>query len=205
MENRNSGNKHSIRFLFLFLFFPFSQCHGKDTAYPGFQSGTYWGGGARIALHGDLVTGAVDIVTGGGSGVCQFAFAGKLTGDSGKFASRNYVDGGLEPGFLSAITDSSFRIRFESGPPCSHIYNLPDTASLLVKLVKPDSFIQVRIVLSEKAFFFSGPDSSNKRKAYLVKENEALVYNKNGDWLKVIFGKTTGWIRERDMYPLGLK
>jgi hypothetical protein len=72
-----------------------------------------------------------------------------------------------------------------------------------ISLNTPSKIKQIRIVKSEKAFFYSSSDLKTKKKAYLVKGNQAYVYELQQGWLKVTYGKISGWMHEDDMFLIG--
>ncbi len=70
-------------------------------------------------------------------------------------------------------------------------------------LVKKESWIDIKIVKSNKVFFCDNPDETNKSKAYVLKGDCLKVLEYSDNWLKVVYeGKknTIGWIKSQDCY-----
>lgn len=193
MEKANSGNmmlKHVLGFLV------FSWCSVSAQYETRVVPGLYWEGAVKIGVNGDRITGMFDVVVAGGNQVCQFYFQGRRKKDKIQLNIRNFVDTGVESGNLVVVDDSTVGIYDEGGPVCSHIP--PETRGERIALFKREPFLEIRVVKSEKAFFYSEKRNSAKRKAYLVKYDVADVTEISGEWRKVTFGKTTGWMKASD-------
>ena len=70
------------------------------------------------------------------------------------------------------------------------------------KLNKAQKWIQIRGVISEKAYFHKKPMDNQRSKAYLIKGDPAYIEQIQGDWAFCIFyGKkiTKGWIKLSDL------
>lgn len=70
-------------------------------------------------------------------------------------------------------------------------------------------WVQIRIVKSKKAALYSTPDSSSRKKGYLVNEDIVRVSSINGNWLNIEYYDLTNrnnvksyWVREEDLYGI---
>jgi hypothetical protein len=166
------------------------------------QSGNYWQESARIAIDENHITGSVDTKIGeNGQYVCQFFFDGKIKGKTFSIACHNFIDTGLILGSVTIVNDTSFFLKTRENPGGSNMIANIEDKGMTFSLTEAKKWLQIRIVTAEKAFFYTAPILSSKRKAYLIKGNEVIVLEKKEEWLKVTYGKTTGWLQENDMFP----
>jgi hypothetical protein len=167
------------------------------------QSGVYRGETATIGYDGTYMTGCIDEQVGeDGRFVCHFSFSGKVSGETFPVVCRNSVDTNATKGNISIVDSARLFLKTEENPGCSNMIASFEGRGDTLSLDGYRKILQVRIVQNDKAFFYSTPDYAGKRKAYLVKGDEAIVDEIANGWLKVTYGKTTGWINERDMVPL---
>lgn len=167
------------------------------------KSGLYVSGSAKVGIDSNRMTVSVDETDGeNGRFTCRFYFDGIITKPAFAVYCRNDLDTGIVEGKVEIHNDTSFFLKTKSNPGCSDMIANIENDGLLFKLEAAKPCLQIRLVKEEKAFFYTEPQIATKRKAYLVKNNEALVSEKKPNWLKVTFGKTTGWMQESDMYPL---
>ncbi len=202
----NLGNSFSQIYFWLLFAASFTCCGAADVQIKIPPSGVYWDGAAKIGNDGKTLTGLIDTFIGDSSGgVCQFYFDGKIAGKKFEVNCGNFVDTGTVVGTVTILNDSTIFLKTKEGPGCSERVAdfVQDGATFILKNKLP--LIQIRSIKSEKAFFYSKPDSSTKRKAYLVHGNEAQVTESQDGWLKVTFKKTSGWMREKDMIQLHSK
>lgn len=151
----------------------------------------------KIGLNADRITGMIDVVAAGGNQVCRCYFQGSGKKDTIQISLMSFVDTGVEYGKLVVVDDSTVGIYDEDGPACSHIS--PEIGGERIPLFKRESFLEIRLVRSEKAYFYSEKRHSTKRKVYLVKNDAAAVTGISGEWRRVKFGKTTGWMKASDL------
>jgi hypothetical protein len=200
-KNGGKSNGACIQWLpFALLLF---QSYVWSDSTPKLQSGTYWNDAAIIGVDGDRLTGSIDATVGeNGSYVCQFFFDGKMIGRQFSIVCSNFIDPGHVEGSITVINSKTIILNTRENPGCSNMIASFEEDGDTLKLNKGSPVLQVRIVKAEKAFFYTTADSSTKKKAYLVAGDVALVYEKLDVWLKVIYGKTSGWMRAADMKPL---
>ena len=176
---------------------------GSDDSLPTVRSGLYWQGAARIGVYNGQISGSIDASVGAkGESVCQFYFDGKIAEKSFGIVCHNFSDTEAISGTLCIVNDSILLLKTEENPGCSEMIADITGKGLSLTFYENKPFLQVRIVKAKKAFFHTTPKSEDTKKSYLIRGNEANVFEIKDRWLKVVYGKTTGWMREEDMYPL---
>jgi hypothetical protein len=174
-----------------------------EKSLPTIHPGIYWQGTARIGYDNGRISGTIDATIGAnGESVCQFYFDGKVTGKSFDIVCHNFIDTEAISGTLTVQNDSTLLIKTVENPGCSEMIADVAGKGLSLAFYEKKSLLQVRIVKAEKAFFHATPKIADKKKSYLIRGNEAQVFEINDGWLKVVSGKTTGWMWEEDMCPL---
>ena len=77
-----------------------------------------------------------------------------------------------------------------------------DQVLVELNVANAGAWISVYVIGAQKARFYSRPDSSSARKAYLVKGDIIYVYDERPDWYYIKYDegktKTEGWIRKSD-------
>jgi hypothetical protein len=144
--------------------------------------------------------------TGEGKFCCAFLFEGILSSakdNSCKIISFLPNIGDTIKGTMKFIDKNSFSIKLDDDQPgCWNVQSFKDDL-VQFSLFQECKWIDIKIIKEPKAYFYSEPDNSKKKKAYLIKGDCIKVLEKNSSWLKVEFSakKTTiGWIRLEDCY-----
>ncbi len=71
------------------------------------------------------------------------------------------------------------------------------------EMTKQKNWKEIRIVKTEKTYFYKESKISTKRKAYITDLDAVGVIKEKGEWLLVDFNGsklTTGWIKKSDLY-----
>lgn len=165
------------------------------------QSGSYWHNGATIAFDGKYLTGIIDNNLNERFS-CQFFFSGKVNGNSFTIICRNFEDTGTVSGTITVLDSTRLFLKTRGNPACSDMIASFEERGDTLSVDSLRDIRQIRIIRKEKAFFYASPDSSTRKKAYLVKGDQATVIQVKNSWFKVTYGKTTGWMQEKDLYPI---
>ena len=192
--------------IFWFVLFFLFNSYSKENMLTSdsISSGIYWNEGATIAFDGHQLTGYIDNQAGeNGRFTCQFYFSGQVIGRAFDVVCRNFIDTNIVSGKVTIITPTKFFLKTFNNPGCSDMIASFEEKGDTISLNTPSKIKQIRIVKSEKAFFYSSSDLKTKKKAYLVKGNQAYVYELQQGWLKVTYGKISGWMHEDDMFLIG--
>jgi hypothetical protein len=132
---------------------------------------------------------------------CSFFVSGKATSDEINIATWNKE---VFPGTLRAEKEG-LKLKIAKGrehPGCGLVL-LPQIAEgLLLDQVYNSKWVGLRVISSQRAYFYSGPDSSKKLRSFIVKGDVVGVLSENNEWLQVeyIGGKKTtkGWIHANE-------
>ena len=66
----------------------------------------------------------------------------------------------------------------------------------------------IRVVSSERAYFYNSPDERERGKSYIIEGDVLRVFEVEGDWVRGEYygsqGITTGWIKEADLYEINI-
>lgn len=160
--------------------------------------------------------------TGNGTNECKMYFSGKVNNSSIEVSISDADKGSFAVGarvfkgyiILKNEGGKSFAILYpgEKSWSCEWMYDgLPSylppknfslREGLKFGFVRDDDFIAVGVVKANRANFYSAPDESTIRRAFLVAGDFIYVFAEKPDWYYVKFqGKkkeTVGWIKKSD-------
>lgn len=107
-------------------------------------------------------------------------------------------------------TSKSFFIKLEQEPPGSMAcYGIDKENGDEATFVRAKNWKGIKMISSRKAFFYSEPNDSAKRKAYVTLYDVVGILDSVKGWVKVEFDNvqsekpqsTIGWIKESDIFP----
>lgn len=105
-------------------------------------------------------------------------------------------------GQLEIINNETIKIKlpYEHGG-CWNVQHFADEP-VSFDIEKKTEWIQIKYVVKNKAYFYSGKSENKKQKTYLVKNDFVCIDKTEGDWTHCTFyGKriTKGWIKTADL------
>jgi hypothetical protein len=173
-------------------------------------SGDYDGFLIGVDRNGTL-TGYFESSTGNGQFSCIFFVSGKIghsvdsvdTWFPGERDPKEVIHGVLEQ--MSSNGKPAIRLKLdEEHGGCWNVQHFASDQSTFV-LTEQGSWTSIRIVASQKAFFYDEPSNSSPRKAYAVKGNALRVFDTREGWVSAEYvspenRRTRGWIREQDLF-----
>jgi hypothetical protein len=142
---------------------------------------------------------------------CVFYLTGRIK-ENGEFDILSWYPGDKEPPIKgkARLTNKDAKptlsIKMESEPSgCGQCYPGGLTEWSDFTQISSGDWKAIRIVSSEKAFFYKKPDSKTKQKAYLVKFNSLMVDDKKDEFVKAKYKNehgtiTSGWIKLDDLF-----
>lgn len=168
-------------------------------------------------LYGDLILfrnndnhtidGYFKSSTSDGRFTCLFEFKGTYKNLSDKLINVTALwpdDEMTREGLLICISNNSFVLKFNESLPgsmaCSGVDS--ETGSEF-ELQKNKEWLGIKIVKSERAYFFKEPIDETKCKAYITKYDAVGIIERKNDWLLVEYyglKLTLGWIKLTDFY-----
>ncbi|NPV02007.1 MAG: hypothetical protein HPY53_11565 [Brevinematales bacterium] len=134
--------------------------------------------------------------------VCEFYFTGKQNGSQYDISVID-IDGSIiTEGELTPMKNAvKLRLNDDPGACWNVIGGLTDEGAELSPC-EPAKWIEIRMVVSQKAYFHSEPDSAKKLKSYVIKGDALRVYEKKNGWVLAEFEGAKivkGWIKESDL------
>ena len=212
---KNIKNRR-VNLKILALWFSFLACSLLSAKSTKAQSGIYGRGRLLIAVNPEekTLTGFFEDHTGWDENTdrprfsCIFYFAGKLN-DGDTIVITSWASPTMEEKIEGALTFSQdkgqpgvkIKLENEHGG-CSNVQHFTDE-DVVLHLDSVLDWKEIRLVKSEKAFFYDHPDLQDRRNAYVVKGDVLKIYEIKNGWVKAAFGQkeiTIGWIKEEDTY-----
>jgi hypothetical protein len=200
-------------FLFLILFGGFVRAEPGETE----QSGNYQELMLAIDPKSGTLTGYYENGTGwdpeiqGPRFSCIFYVYGKKVGDQYKIQTwfpgeknPEVITGELR--FLPREKGTEFptlllRLDQEHGGCWNVNPDLAKPEGSQLSLQNAAPWIEVRVVQANRAHFFQKPDIA-PTKAYVVRGDGLGILEKKPGWVRAVYrGKTTGWVKETDIFP----
>jgi len=171
------------------------------------QSGSYDDGLLSIAVDDDLVTGFYENYTGWDEELqaprfsCQVFLVGRIEGSKVEIVSS------YSKGMLELLEEDRIRISLEEEPGgCWNVEPRFDEEGVILELTEGKDWKFIRIVSSERAYFYNSPDEEERGKSYIIEGDILKVLEVEGDWVRGEYlgsqGSTTGWIKESDLYEI---
>ena len=137
---------------------------------------------------------------------CAFTFKGKA------HAGKANIIVGEENAFSGEIQakTESIKLKIIKGrelPGCGLVLTPEITDGLSYDLTNKTSWNELRIITSEKSYFYSASKADKKLKSYLVKGDVVGVVTKEGDWLQIDYYSGNGkmrrhWINSKETASL---
>ncbi len=160
------------------------------------SSGLYRGG-LRLAIDGNVVSGYYEETSGWNEDVgapqfsCEYSFTGTYIGSDTiplTLSSDKETTGSLEILSPADIRVSLSRSPCNNEEPVTEVWEIADAYPL----------IAIKNVIASRADFYSNPDESARRKAYLVRGDRAEIMEMDGEWYRVryhgVAATTEGWM-----------
>ncbi len=215
--------------LFLYLLFLTSYSQAQETPTP-FYSGIYSGKNDAQTLHlgvnedehtvsGEFrLTGPFDEVTKKLLWQCEFYFYGKLQADGSGTIIANEVglDGKISSNSVTgkilpvSTGEDAVVVKLDSiFAGCKNATAIVNNEPLERAMPRQNYWLEKRVVLANRSYFYNSAGSKNPRKAYVSCGDVVTVIDEN----KVIdrvyvqyFGKkseTIGWLKRKDLLGVG--
>jgi len=108
---------------------------------------------------------------------------------------------------LELLEEDRIRISLEEEPGgCWNVEPRFDEEGVILELTEGKDWKFIRIVSSERAYFYNSPDEKERGKSYIIEGDILKVLEVEGDWVRGEYlgsqGTTTGWIKESDLYEI---
>ena len=172
------------------------------------QPGSYDDGLLSIAVDDDVVTGFYENYTGWDEKLqvprfsCLVFFVGRIEGSKVEIVTSSTT------GTIELLEGDEIKIGLEEEPGgCWNVEPDFDEEGVTFELTEKREWKFIRIVSSERAYFYNSPDEREQGKSYIIEGDILRVFEVEGDWVKGEYygsqGITTGWIRESDLYEIG--
>jgi hypothetical protein len=171
------------------------------------QPGSYDDGLLSIAVNEDVVTGFYENHTGWDEQAqaprfsCLVFFVGRIEG------SKAEIESSESKGTIELLGNDKVKITLEEEPGgCWNVEPRFDKGGVIFELTDRKEWKSIRIVSSERAYFYNNPDENERGKSYIIGGDILKVFEVEGDWVKGEYhgsqGITTGWIKESDLYEI---
>lgn len=168
------------------------------------QPGSYDDGLLSIAVNEDVVTGFYENYTGWDEQLqaprfsCLFFFVGRIEN------SKVEIESSESKGTIELLGNDKVKINLEEEPSgCWNVEPRFDEGGVIFELTEREEWKFIRIVSSERAYFYNSPDEKERGKSYIIEGDALRVFEIVGDWVRGEYcgsqGITTGWIKESDL------
>lgn len=137
---------------------------------------------------------------------CVFYLEGTVTGTTGTLRTAYPNDAAdLIIGHYELVSPNTIRLQLDAEHGgCWNVQHFVD-APVSFTLEHPRRWIQIRYIVSDKAYFYSAPSKGKKRKSYLVKNDFFCVEKITKEWVYGTFygeKESKGWIRIGELNEL---
>ncbi|MES2575346.1 MAG: hypothetical protein V4572_10415 [Bacteroidota bacterium] len=109
-------------------------------------------------------------------------------------------------GTIEIINNKTVKIKLpEDHGGCWNVQHFADYEPAQFDLEKNIPWIQIRYIVSKKAYFYSEKSTTKKQKAYLIRRDFICIEKIEGDWAYCVYhgNKTTkGWMKLADLNKL---
>jgi len=168
------------------------------------QPGSYDDGLLSIAANEDVVTGFYENYTGWDEQLqaprfsCLVFFVGRIEN------SKVEIESSETKGTIELLGNDKVKINLEEEPGgCWNVEPRFDEGGVIFELTERKEWKSIRIVSSERAYFYNSPDEKERRESYVIEGDILKVLELEGDWVKGeycgSYGITTGWIKGSDL------
>jgi hypothetical protein len=139
---------------------------------------------------------------------CELFIYGEFQGN--KYKIRTWYPGEKESitGELRFVETGgkTIEIKLEKEPGgCGNVHPFSrEVGEDKFPLDEKGAWSAVRVVSAKKAYFYSRPVSSARKKSYVVRHDSVRLFKSQKGWAEVEFGtdkKTRGWLKESDLFP----
>jgi hypothetical protein len=171
------------------------------------QPGSYDDGLLSIAVNDDVVTGFYENYTGWDEKTqaprfsCSVFFVGRIANSRVEIATSD------TRGTVELLGNDQVKISLEEEPGgCWNVEPRFDEEGVVFELTEREEWKFIRMVSSERAYFYDHPDEKERGKSYIVEGDVLRVLEVEGDWVRGEYhggqGVTTGWIKGSDLYEI---
>jgi hypothetical protein len=141
----------------------------------------------------------------------QFSCVFFLTGKFKSFSDKSILIDTYYPGesndnikgIVNCKSNNEFNILLnDDHGGCWNVQKFKDDPVEFV-LQKNEAWIDIKVIKSDKSYFYSEPDETKKCKTYVIKGDCVKVMKRSGNWIKVVYESktnTVGWIKAQDCY-----
>jgi hypothetical protein len=168
------------------------------------QPGSYDDGLLSIAVNEDVVTGFYENHTGWDEQAqaprfsCLVFFVGRIEN------SKMEIESSESKGTIELLGNDKVKITLEEEPGgCWNVEPRFDEGGVIFELTDRKEWKSIRIVSSERAYFYNNPDENERGKSYIIEGDVLRVFEIAEDWVRGEYcgsqGITTGWIKEADL------
>ncbi len=168
------------------------------------QPGSYDGGLLSIAVNDDVVTGFYENYTGWDEQLqaprfsCLVFFVGRIEN------SKVEMESSETKGTIELLGNDKVKVTLEEEPGgCWNVEPRFDEGGVIFELTDRKEWKSIRIVSSERAYFYNNPDEKERRESYVIEGDILKVLELERDWVRGEYcgsqGITTGWIKESDL------
>ena len=121
--------------------------------------------------------------------------------------SRIEIASSCTKGTIEVLENDKVKINLKEEPDgCWNVEPRFDEEGVIFELTEREEWKFIRIVSSERAYFYNSPDEKERGKSYIIGGDILKVFEVEGDWVKGEYhgsqGITTGWIKESDLYEI---
>ena len=160
-----------------------------------------------IAVNDDVVTGFYENYTGWDEKTqaprfsCLFFFVGRVENCNVEIASSD------TKGVIELLGNDRIKSRQTEEPGGGwNVEPRFDEEGVVFELTEREEWKFIRIVSSERAYFYNNPDEKERGRSYIIEGDALRVLEVEGDWVRGEYhgsqGITTGWIKESDLYEI---
>lgn len=173
------------------------------------QPGSYDNGLLSIAVNDDVITGFYENHTGWDAKLqaprfsCLFFFVGRKEGSVVEITTSDIK------GVLELLEEDKVRISLEEEPGgCWNVEPRFDEGGVIFELTEGENWKFIRMVSSERAYFYDHPEEKEQGKSYVIKGDVLRISEVEGGWVWAEYrgsqGITKGWIKESDLYGINV-
>ena len=167
------------------------------------QSGVYEGLQLAVSPSGQVMGYYSETMGVGMTRNCSFALAGNVS-PAGEAEISSWL-----PGHLSATVDGGTLkiVNGQNHDGCMNVMVPQINEGIELSKTQSTQWVSLAEVVDERVYLSSTPDTSTRRKAWIVKDDVVGVLKTGQGWTQIQFisesGKsTTGWVNSQSIKPL---
>ncbi|MGH2667390.1 hypothetical protein [Flavobacterium sp.] len=164
------------------------------------KSGIYDEGQLEVIVNGEKLYGYININE---EVNCKIFFWGNL--NDSNISIYNPIEKIIYKGYLTYNSNEVIIKSNEMILPCQRIIDLKRGWHFSYTNKSNHVNCSLDFIKSPKSILYFVPNQLTKKKSYLIEDDLILVYEKNGDWLKIKYiknNKTFFWIKKADIYGI---